>query len=141
MTSMASTSLSESVFTRFTRNGRLLRTQQHGRRRVHTWQLSLIYRGHYNPERESTAVRGNPTLLWVRSLVHLHGITIRNTHLPLRNANWKWACGLFYSSKVYLISEISACCYISSSLHWLRPPFVFHHHAKVICPAYMWQQL
>lgn len=43
MTSMASTSLSESVFTRFTRSGRLLRTQQHGRRRVHTWQLSPIY--------------------------------------------------------------------------------------------------
>lgn len=62
-------------------------------------------------------------------LVHLHGIIIRK-HPQMQTGNKLVFCFcFFFPPKGYLIAHISDCRSISSSsLHWVRPTFVSHHH-------------
>lgn len=119
LTSAASTSPPEQALTGFARN-----------RPAH----SNAVRGLDIPARESTAVRGNPTLLWVgcreRSGASAWNRPQKSPPLACDRCGLKPSLWFVPSEpKVYLISHISQRCYISPSLPCLHPPFGSHHHS------------
>lgn len=67
----------------------------------------------------------------VRSrLFHLNGISLGKHPLAFDRCELKSSLWFVPSEpRVYLIPHISQCCYISSSLPCLHPPFVFHHRS------------